>query len=414
MFDFDRIKPLVKSALADIPDDILIWIHVYRAVTESTPPPRPISSSIQQTPWSQNTSGFVNSSEFRQNVDPILKLELERLYVGLPKFHQTFFADVPDLDMVSEAVFRRCIEGDNPLFKEGWSGWPAGARENDVLSWFGSLIPKLEAFASNRTPTPAPRRKLLAQPRTPLQGSTGKRSLDIGFVNSDITYKPDSEDSRYRWSHILVAGELKSNPKADTSSIAWIDLASVPPALLVEQQRVGKPIGKKTLDAARYQGLLAVHGPRRRGILEEATEKGVINIARYYHHETVRVHGIGHHQSHELSTRTCDVAGGGASIVSRKQLSSGAGVKRPSSETDAALPPSKRSVSTSPVKASVKALSNRVHRRVILRDYGKPIYNASSPVALLAALEELHKGHQSLYKAGFLRERHLHQQSHDQ
>ncbi|XP_044714425.1 uncharacterized protein HRG_12023 [Hirsutella rhossiliensis] len=143
-FDFDRIKPLVKSALADIPDDILIWIHVYRAVTESTPPPRPISSSIQQTPWSQNTSGFVNSSEFRQNVDPILKLELERLYVGLPK----------------------CIEGDNPLFKEGWSGWPAGAREND--------------------------------PRTPLQGSTGKRSLDIGFVNSDITYKPDSEDSRYR------------------------------------------------------------------------------------------------------------------------------------------------------------------------------------------------------------------------
>ncbi|KAK7426551.1 hypothetical protein QQZ08_007010 [Neonectria magnoliae] len=51
-------------------------------------------------------------------------------------------------------------------------------------------------------------------------------TADIAFVNSDITYDPDSEDSRYRWSHILVAGELKSNPKADKASIAWIDLAT--------------------------------------------------------------------------------------------------------------------------------------------------------------------------------------------
>jgi hypothetical protein len=225
-FDFDRVRRLLKSALTDEPDDALIWDQVYNAVTESTPPPRPIPSSIQETPWSQNTSGFVNSSEFRQDVDPVLKLELERLYVGLPNFHKTFFGDVPDLNTVAEMVFGRCTEGDNPLFKEGWSGWPAGAKESDVLTWFGSLIPKLEAFAGDRISTPAARRKLLAQPRTPLVGSTGKRSMDIGFVNSDITYNPDSADSRYRWSHILVAGELKSNPKADKASIAWIDLAT--------------------------------------------------------------------------------------------------------------------------------------------------------------------------------------------
>ncbi|CAH0051591.1 unnamed protein product [Clonostachys solani] len=59
----------------------------------------------------------------------------------------------------------------------------------------------------------ATRRKLLAQPRTPLIGSTGKRSMDIGFINSEITYNPDFEDSRYYY-----------NPKADTASIAWIDL----------------------------------------------------------------------------------------------------------------------------------------------------------------------------------------------
>ncbi|KAH6883582.1 hypothetical protein B0T10DRAFT_139549 [Thelonectria olida] len=91
-----------------------------------------------------------------------------------------------------------------------------------------------------------------------------------------------------------------------------------------------------------------------------------------------------------------------ASSVSRKGRSSSAGVKRPSSGTDAALPPSKRSYSVSPTKASVEVLPNRVHRRVILRDYGKPIYKASSRVALLAALEGCIEGHESLHNAGLL------------
>ncbi|CAH0020154.1 unnamed protein product [Clonostachys rhizophaga] len=224
-FDLDRIKLLVRAAITDIPDDTVIWNHLYEAVTESTPPPRPIPSSIQQTPLSQNTSGLVISSEFRQDVDPILKSELGPLYAGLPNFHKVFFGDVSDLDRVSETVFRRCTEGDHLLFTDGWTEWPATAKESDVVAWFGGIIPKLEAFASDRIPTPTTRRKLLAQPRTPLISSTGKRSMDIGFVNSDIIYNLDSEDSRYRWSYILVAGELKSNPKADTASIVWIDLA---------------------------------------------------------------------------------------------------------------------------------------------------------------------------------------------
>ncbi|RYP44159.1 hypothetical protein DL768_009353 [Monosporascus sp. mg162] len=48
-FDFDRIKPLLNAILADKPDKE-IWDAVYDAVTESTPPPRPIASSLQQTP----------------------------------------------------------------------------------------------------------------------------------------------------------------------------------------------------------------------------------------------------------------------------------------------------------------------------------------------------------------------------
>jgi hypothetical protein len=40
---------------------------------------------------------------------------------------------------------------------------------------------------------------------------------------------------------------------------------------------------------------------------------------------------------------------------------------------------------------------NRVHRRVIIRDYGNSIYKASSRVALLAALEGCIEGYESLH-----------------
>ncbi|EJT69154.1 hypothetical protein GGTG_13263 [Gaeumannomyces tritici R3-111a-1] len=68
-FDLDRIKPLLRAALAGDPNDALIWDQVYRAVAESTPPPRLVPSSFQQTPWLHNTGSFANSSEYRQDVD---------------------------------------------------------------------------------------------------------------------------------------------------------------------------------------------------------------------------------------------------------------------------------------------------------------------------------------------------------
>ncbi|KAG9233274.1 hypothetical protein BJ875DRAFT_442406 [Amylocarpus encephaloides] len=81
----------------------------------------------------------------------------------------------------------------------------------------------------------------------------------------------------------------------------------------------------------------------------------------------------------------------------KSRSSSTAGLKRSSSQTGAPLPPSKRSCSTSPTKAGSNALPNRVHRRVILLDYGEPIYKASSRAALFAALEGCIEGHESLH-----------------
>jgi len=86
----------------------------------------------------------------------------------------------------------------------------------------------------------------------------------------------------------------------------------------------------------------------------------------------------------------------------RKGRSGNAGVKRSSSQISVSLPRSKHSRSASSKTASTSALSNRVHRRVVLCDYGKPIYEASSRAALLSALEGCIKGHESLHKAGFL------------
>ncbi|OAA33941.1 hypothetical protein NOR_08745 [Metarhizium rileyi] len=158
-FDFDRIKPLLEMAISDKTQDAQIWDFVSTVAAETTPPPL---SPLQQTPLTQNTSSLVmNSSEFRQNVDPILKLELENLYVGIPNFFQTFFRDITELDIVSKAVFNKCTEGNSPLFKQGWSGWPADAKESDVLTWMSGLIIELEVFADNHVPTSTTGRRKL-------------------------------------------------------------------------------------------------------------------------------------------------------------------------------------------------------------------------------------------------------------
>ncbi|TWU72040.1 hypothetical protein ED733_001671 [Metarhizium rileyi] len=487
-FDFNRVTRLLKEALTDKPRDTLIWELVSSAAVESTPPP-----SLQQTPWSRNTSSFVNSSALRQDVDRVLKQELGPLYVGVPDFCDTFFKGVPDLETAPKTAFSKCSKGDNPLFCGGWTGWPANAKESDVLAWFIDLVPRLEAFAGNSNSTLLNRRKLLVQPNTPLLGSIGKRSTDIGFVNSDITYTPNSaRDPKYRWSHILVAGELKSTPNADIASLAWIDLARYAREVLAAQDtrrfllgftlcgslmrvwefdRLGG-IASEQFDINKEEGglqfvtiilgflwmneellgfdptivtsggqkyieieqngqteCLIIHSVIRRArciagrattcwkayrkddpraslvikdswqytdweeegdMVQEATKKGVINVARYYHHETVRVR------------RTDDDI---QNNIRKGQDVTKATNYRPERTV---LPSSVSSISRRGQSSSGMKRSSMFNYQIeytgelILRDYGIPIYKASSRVALLAALEGCIKGHESLYNAGFL------------
>lgn len=150
------------------------------------------------------------------------------MYVGLQNFHTTFFGGVEDLEAASEAVFKRCTEGDNPLFRTegGWRGWPEDADQDRVLSWFADLSEKLASFGADYTATltsqqrPRAQRRPLAKPNKPIEGSVGKRKLDIGYVNNPEAAK----DSRCHWSQILIPGELKSNKSADIPSEAWLDI----------------------------------------------------------------------------------------------------------------------------------------------------------------------------------------------
>jgi hypothetical protein len=143
-------------------------------------------------------------------------------------------------------------------------------------------------------------------------------------------------------------------------------------------------------------------------LLREATEKRVKNVARYFHHETVHVGG----QNNDIRAnirKGLDITK--ATNYKPEKLmpplsttrhrasrrdgsSSAAGRKRSSSCTGPPMPPSKRTCSSSPIKP---VITNRVHRRVVLWDYGKPIYKASTRISLLAALEVCIEAYESLH-----------------
>ena len=83
-------------------------------------------------------------------------------------------------------------------------------------------------------------------------------------------------------------------------------------------------------------------------------------------------------------------------------ISSAIGKKRLSRETGIPLPSSKRPCSASLTEDDNVAIPNRVHRCVIVRDYGNPIYKASSLPIVFTAFEGCIEGHESLRKAGIL------------
>jgi len=176
--------------------------------------------------------------------------------------------------------------------------------------------------------------------------------------------------------------------------------------------------------------------PEEGELIKEATDKGVRNIARYYHHETVQVGGENDdtiknvrrgfmkacgrttfRQRSFIGAESSASEAWGRAVAGQAQSRS-LSRKRSSSSAQMAPPPNKRSCSSRRSRDPVTPTHNRVHRRVITRDFGKPIYEASSPVALINGfIGAIHgkcigisiknisltcSGHESLLNAGIL------------
>lgn len=137
-------------------------------------------------------------------------------------------------------------------------------------------------------------------------------------------------------------------------------------------------------------------------------------MARYYHHETVQLggqnDGVGknvrkglhitiatNYDSRKFIT-TSDTPRLNRDAL-KGRITSRAGQKRSSSYTDISAPPtSKRTYSSALTEDRGSPTKwDRVHSHVILSEYGKPLYRASSQVAMLAALEGYIESYESLY-----------------
>ncbi|KAK0707440.1 hypothetical protein B0H67DRAFT_602766 [Lasiosphaeris hirsuta] len=193
------------------------------------------------------------------------------------------------------------------------------------------------------------------------EGSTADRKLDVNFVNDPKVKK----DSKCHWSHILVLSKLKSN--------------------LTKFDRLRDLISERfDINEDRSRFVFTV--------LRTKNGKWFIEINHNSSIEYLIINGLiqrqylKHGKEGELLYEV-------TSHVTSK--------KRSSSQTGASLLHSKRSYLTSPVKAG-SDLSNRVYRRIVLRNYGNLIYTASSRTSLLTTLNGYIEGHESLYKANVL------------
>ncbi|KAL2786388.1 hypothetical protein BJX66DRAFT_32626 [Aspergillus keveii] len=156
-------------------------------------------------------------------------------------------------------------------------------------------------------------------------------------------------------------------------------------------------------------------------LLKEALDCKVTNVARHYFHETVRIDGepddtlTGIRRGIDLSkarfhnqerSETYTVESEEYLGPEARRDRNHARRKRSANHitSDASLLPRKRSCSNSRSKAGCSTITqNRVHRRVIVRDYGKPLHKATSLSTMLAALEGCLEGYKSLYtKTGLL------------
>lgn len=221
------------QAVVDIKDDRTIWNETYDIIAQTnftSRPTTPVQSRLsgsKQTPWSYKAGESLAASESRSQMDPALTSEIiSCLRLDILDFLPTVFGDNLQLKEKADCVFEKCQKGDAPLYVhgKGWIKWPENANESLVLKWLQDVINNFLEWTKNSFAASSGTRKIYKGPNISLNGSVGRRKLDIGIMSpSNEKAEGDALDA---WSDILVIGELKSNPAEANRTSTVVDLAT--------------------------------------------------------------------------------------------------------------------------------------------------------------------------------------------
>ncbi|KUL91151.1 hypothetical protein ZTR_00757 [Talaromyces verruculosus] len=453
-----EVIPFIKAAVTRT-SDIGFWSEVLNILEEGFSSP-----SIQQTPWISSADNFSNSAQYKKYLNTVIEEEIGSLHLGLPNFYGTFFGVMSaDLAAVSKLVFESCSTGNSPLYDKQQCVWLC---PKDIVdsSWFPTTVKRLLNLAHEFWPDDAPLRSI-ARPIKQLEGLINEQKLDVGMVddskaedyfkypwsrvlilgqlrnNADSDGNPRAwlDFGRYAkevisahdgrrfvhgftlfgnlmrfWMFDRIGGIASGSFDIHANGVRFV--YTILAMHLMDDQQLGLDPTIQTADGKRFiqiqrnrkterlildkvitrshhlsgrgttcwkahleskpkvplvikDSWMLEHARDEGQLLREVTKRGVTNVARYYHHEIVHVSGKKDDVQKNVRKRL--------DVTEAEDYSSS-------------------------WHSRIDPWENRVHRRIITRDYGKPIHEALTPKRLLVAIENCIKGHESLWKVGFI------------
>ncbi|KMU88409.1 hypothetical protein CIHG_06209 [Coccidioides immitis H538.4] len=419
-FHYDHYRPLVQLVIQKAPDTD-IWKAVFdliatvTQVERSTPPPRP-SLPILQTPRSRNTSSLANSSELRRDIDPVLRGEL------LSSLHKiTIHLERPPADLWLSLQSRSPGPPQSGKLDIGFVD-DLHATPDKRYEWSQILVPG-ELKNDRKYDIPSGARLDLARYAREVLSAQDDRRFVLGFtlcgpllrvwefdrcggIGSEET---DINKDGLQFIMVILGFLFMDRPQLGFDPT----IVTVDGRRCIEIERDGKKerlvIDEVILRAHCVAGRATTCWKAHREtdesriplvikdswqyaerheegeLLREAMESGATRIARYDFHETVQVDGKD--DNVQAMRKGLEVPKSKSKQGSLQVALRGSASNRGSQSS--AISRKRSSDYSSP--------PNRVHRRVIVQDYGKPIYESSSRVALLIGMEGCIVGYESLY-----------------
>ena len=227
-FDYQRYRALLSLVIEEESSDSAIWRSVIVLIQRPSTAPASRSttiSSLEQTPYAYSSGGLESTSEYRENLNPVLQQELRpSLRIDVPDFVKDVFRQVSPLEKLAVNAFEHCQRMKEPAYKagKGWTEWPQIPAQKEVRKFLEKIVACLISFAEKENGhVTHVRRRINTQPDEILAGSSTSRKMDTDVVidNGQCTNNPP------HLKNILVVKELKSNPDKNNHEDTFIDLA---------------------------------------------------------------------------------------------------------------------------------------------------------------------------------------------